>query len=86
MSSIEQPPVLDMSGDVILLDIDSIVPPWDIYTFSLNIQEPGVKVSFVWSRHNTSLIPTIANCYSRETATSQQGKRVRSFFNLMCGF
>ena len=42
---IQKAPVVKMSGDVVLLDINNIVPQWDIYTFSLDIQLPGKKVS-----------------------------------------
>ncbi|KAG6372461.1 hypothetical protein JVT61DRAFT_7560 [Boletus reticuloceps] len=40
---IKKAPLLDMSGNVILLHIDNIVPQWDTYTFVLDIKEPGRK-------------------------------------------
>ncbi|KIK74784.1 hypothetical protein PAXRUDRAFT_19538 [Paxillus rubicundulus Ve08.2h10] len=36
-----------MSGNTILLDIEGIVPAWDIYTLSLDIKCPGEKWFFV---------------------------------------
>ncbi|KAF8841680.1 hypothetical protein BDN67DRAFT_1010356 [Paxillus ammoniavirescens] len=36
-----------MSGNTILLDIEGIVPAWDMYTLSLDIKCPGEKWFFV---------------------------------------
>ncbi|KIK95743.1 hypothetical protein PAXRUDRAFT_140006 [Paxillus rubicundulus Ve08.2h10] len=42
-----------MSGNTILLNIEGIVPVWDMYMLSLDIKYPGEKVS-----HCTSLQQT----------------------------
>ena len=38
-------PQIQMSGDVILLDIDVVVPGWETYTFTLDAIHPGEKVN-----------------------------------------
>jgi hypothetical protein len=38
-------PQLQMSGDIILLDIDNVVPGWETYTFTLDAIHPGKKVN-----------------------------------------
>ncbi|KIK75426.1 hypothetical protein PAXRUDRAFT_19013 [Paxillus rubicundulus Ve08.2h10] len=40
---IRKGPIVHMSGNTILLDIEGIVPVWDMYTLSLNIKYPGEK-------------------------------------------
>lgn len=42
---IPQLPEAHMSGDVVLLDIDGVVPGWGTYVFSLDVVQPGQKVS-----------------------------------------
>lgn len=38
-------PTVQMSGDIILLDIDGVVPEWETYEFAINTVQPGEKVS-----------------------------------------
>ena len=45
-------PQIQMSGDVILLDIVNVVPGWETYTFSLDTIHPGEKVSSLFSFHH----------------------------------
>ena len=45
---IRKAPTIQTSGNVILLNIDNIVPCWDLYTFSIKVKNPGEKVSFIY--------------------------------------
>ena len=38
-------PQIQMSGDVILLDIDNVVLGWETYMFTLDAIHPGEKVN-----------------------------------------
>ncbi|KIK80003.1 hypothetical protein PAXRUDRAFT_16027 [Paxillus rubicundulus Ve08.2h10] len=40
---IQKAPVIYISSNTVLLDIDGVVPAWDVYTFSMDVQEPGQK-------------------------------------------
>ena len=44
-------PEAHMSGDVVLLDIEGVVPGWETYVFSLDVIQPGRKVSCLHSFH-----------------------------------
>ncbi|KAF8833541.1 hypothetical protein BDN67DRAFT_1017432 [Paxillus ammoniavirescens] len=43
LEPIQKAPVIYISGNTVLLDIDGVVPAWDVYTFSMDVQEPGQK-------------------------------------------
>ena len=45
---IHKAPTIQTSGNVILLDNDGVVPCWDLYTFSINVKNPGEKVSVIY--------------------------------------
>jgi hypothetical protein len=38
---IPQVPEAHMSGDIVLLDIEGVVPDWGTYVFSLDVAQPG---------------------------------------------
>ena len=40
-------PTISMVEDVVLIDLESVLSDWDVYTFSLNVSSPGKKVSFI---------------------------------------
>lgn len=46
---IPKAPKVQMSGDVILLDLEGVVPGWETYTFSLDTVQPGPKVRHLHS-------------------------------------
>ncbi|KAF8545555.1 hypothetical protein OG21DRAFT_1528413, partial [Imleria badia] len=45
-------PQIQMSGDVILLDIDDVVPGWETYTFTLDAIHPGEKKFVLQIKHH----------------------------------
>jgi hypothetical protein len=38
-------PLVEMSGDILLLHLDNVVPGWETYEFALHTEQPGEKVS-----------------------------------------
>ena len=40
-------PKVQMSGNVILLDIEGVVPGWETYTFSIDTTQPGQQIRFL---------------------------------------
>jgi hypothetical protein len=54
-----------MLEDVVLLDIDSVSPVWDTYSFYIDIASPGTKVSCHFVRTDYKyLIFKLAHCPS----------------------
>lgn len=51
-------PKAHISGDIVLLDIEGVVPGWGTYMFSLDVVEPGQKVSCLLSFHCFQFILT----------------------------
>ncbi|KAF8548232.1 hypothetical protein OG21DRAFT_1489555 [Imleria badia] len=72
-------PLIQMSGDVILLDIDDVVPGWETYMFTLDAIHPGEKKIILRIKHRTvdnqsvevQTENTIAPCEMLASAASQ---------------
>ncbi|KAF8549313.1 hypothetical protein OG21DRAFT_1488645 [Imleria badia] len=69
-------PQIHMSGDVILLDIDDVVPGWETYTFSLDTIHPGEKKIVLRIKHcaidTNSVQVQTENMITSESSTSNK--------------